>query len=270
MIDISMPEIIISTSWSDDNYNCSVLYTNIRHIHPMEHDLDSYPLFSETRSETDRQNLSLSQKAYEMIRARIVNLQLPPGQFLDENRLQIDLGLGRTPIREALLRLSHEQLVTIVPRRGIFVNDIGIEDLQKLFEVRIVLEGLAARLAAQRGTEAHWRQMGLALSRLDHNQSVDNSVLLSIDEACHLVLYDAASNEILRDTLTTLYALSKRLWVFLAVSTQDTCSWLMEHTAILDALRSKDAARAGVLIEQHIQSFQEHIHAAILGTSLPS
>jgi DNA-binding GntR family transcriptional regulator len=236
----------------------------------MEHNFDSYPVFSESRSEAVRQNLSLSQKAYEMIRARIVNLQIAPGQFLDETRLQSDLGLGRTPIREALLRLSHEKLVTIVPRRGIFVNDIGIEDLQKLFEVRIVLEGLAARLAAQRGTEAHWTQMDLALSRLDQNQSIDNSALLSIDESCHLVLYDAASNEILRDMLTTLYALSKRLWVFLAVTSQDTCSWLMEHAAILDALRTKDAARAGILIEQHIQSYQEHIHAAILGTSLPS
>ena len=202
-----------------------------------------------------------------MIRGRIVNLQLPPGQILDENHLQIELGLGRTPIREALLRLSHEKLVTIVPRRGIFVNDIGIEDLQKIFEARIVLESLAARLAAQRGTDAHWMKMELALSRLDQHQHTDNTELLSIDESCHLILYDAANNEFLRDTLTALYALSKRLWIFLAVSTQDTCSWLREHTAVLDALRTRDAARAGFLIEQHIQSFQEHTQAAILGTS---
>jgi len=205
-----------------------------------------------------------------MIRGRIVNLQLPPGQILDENRLRIELDLGRTPIREALLRLSHEKLVTIVPRRGIFVNDIGVEDLQQIFEMRIILESLAARLAAQRGTDAHWKQMELALNRLDQHQRTNNLELLSIDETCHLILYDAAKNEFLRDTLTSLYALSKRLWIYLAVSTQDTCSWLMGHTAILDALRTKDAVRAGFLIEQHIQSFQEHIQVAVLGTSTPS
>ena len=142
----------------------------------------------------ERNNLSLSQKAYEMIRRRIVNLQLPPGQILNENHLQIELGLGRTPIREALLRLSLERLVTIVPRRGIYVNDIGIGDLQQIFEVRIGLEALAARLAAQRGTEAHWTKMDLALKRLDQHPRADTKELLSIDETCHLVIYDAASN----------------------------------------------------------------------------
>jgi len=230
----------------------------------MEIDSLINPLYKEQKYD------SLSQKAYEMIRARIVNLDLPPGIILDESRLQVDLGLGRTPIREALLRLSLEKLVTIVPRRGIFVNDIGIEDLQQIFEVRIVLEGLAARLAAQRGSEAHWKKIDQVLSRLDKNIDNDNTELLSIDETCHLILYDAANNEILRDSLTTLYALSRRLWIFLAVSTEDTCSWLMEHAAVLEALRNKDATRAASLIEHHIQSFQEQIQAAVLGTSISS
>ena len=236
----------------------------------MEPDSINNSFFNDPKSIAERQNLSLSQQAYELIRTKIVNLQLPPGQILDENRLQVDLGLGRTPIREALLRLSHERLVTIIPRRGIFVTDIGIEDLQQIFEVRIVLEGLAARLAAQRGTDAHWKKMDQVLSKMDQHQNSDNSELLTIDETCHMILYDAANNEILRDTLTALYALSKRLWIFLAVSTQDTCSWLMEHAAILDALRAKDVPRAGALIEQHIQSFQELIQAAVLGRSVPS
>jgi DNA-binding GntR family transcriptional regulator len=230
----------------------------------MEVDSMINPLFKEQKYD------SLSQKAYEMIRARIVNLDLPPGIILDEGHLQANLGLGRTPIREALLRLSLERLVTIVPRRGIFVNDIGIEDLQQIFEVRIVLEGLAARMAAQRGSEAHWKKIDQVLSRLDTNFNNDNTDLLSIDESCHLILYDAASNEILRDSLTTLYALSRRLWIFLSVSNEDTCSWLMEHAAILEALRKKDATRAASLIEQHILSFQEHIQAAVLGTSISS
>ncbi len=125
--------------------------------------MQAMPLFEDSGATTldgkDVQPLSLSQKAYELIRRRIVDLELLPGAILDEGRLQSELGVGRTPIREALLRLSMERLVTIVPRRGIFVAEIGITDLQQIFEVRILLEAQAARLAARRGTQAHWERM---------------------------------------------------------------------------------------------------------------
>ncbi|MCX7853916.1 MAG: GntR family transcriptional regulator, partial [Caldilineales bacterium] len=92
---------------------------------------------------------SLSQRAYEGIKHQIISLALPPGAVIDEDRLQAELGLGRTPIREALQRLALEKLVTIVPRRGTFVTEIGLMDLRLLFEVRVPLESLATRLAAQ-------------------------------------------------------------------------------------------------------------------------
>ena len=120
--------------------------------------MQAMPLFEDSGVTTldgkDVQPLSLSQKAYELIRRRIVDLELLPGAILDEGRLQSELGVGRTPIREALLRLSMERLVTIVPRRGIFVAEIGITDLQQIFEVRILLEAQAARLAARRGIQS--------------------------------------------------------------------------------------------------------------------
>ena len=78
----------------------------------------------------------------------IVTLELAPGSVIDEAELQEELQMGRTPIREALKRLSLESLVSIVPRRGMFVTNIGINDLQRLLEVRLELETLAVRLAA--------------------------------------------------------------------------------------------------------------------------
>jgi DNA-binding GntR family transcriptional regulator len=91
-------------------------------------------------------------KAYQIIKEKIITLELPPGSAIHETALAEELQLGRTPIREALKLLQAEQLVTTVPRRGMFVSSISITDLQQIAEVRMQLEGLAARLAAQRAT----------------------------------------------------------------------------------------------------------------------
>lgn len=210
--------------------------------------------------------VSLSQKAYEMIRRMIVTLELPPGSILDEGDLQTKLGLGRTPIREALLRLSLEKLVTIIPRRGIFVTDIRITDLRQLFEVRMVLEALAARLAAVRGTEDQWHRMESVLSNLpDDDHPAKNQALIRVDELCHQILYEAAENKFLKDTLTMHYALSLRLWYFFLLKIGDMQWAIEQHMLILDALKARDEDEAARLLENHIRAFQEEIQSAILG-----
>src|SRR6202163_2363099 len=95
---------------------------------------------------------SQSEEAYLRIRDRIVSLDMPPGSVVNESRLREELKIGRTPIREALQRLSRENLVKSVPHRGTFVTDVNITDLARITEVRVVLEGHAARLAAERLT----------------------------------------------------------------------------------------------------------------------
>src|SRR2546427_8189935 len=97
---------------------------------------------------------SQSEAAYLLIRDRILTLDLPPGSLVHEARLREELAIGRTPIREALQRLAHEKLVRSVPHRGTFVTDVNITDLARITEVRMVLEGHAARLAAERCTAA--------------------------------------------------------------------------------------------------------------------
>ena len=209
---------------------------------------------------------SLSQQAYVHIRRKIVSLELPPGSVIDEANLRAELGFGRTPIREAMQRLSLEKLVTIVPRRGMFVAEIGITDLQRLFEVRVVLESTAARLAALRGMENHWHQMEAVLVELpDNGQPTDNQSLIGIDETCHKIIYEAADNKFLQDTLTTLYALSLRLWYFSLSKVGDMQGAVLEHKSILDALRASDPGSAALLLEQHIRTFQEEIQSAMLG-----
>jgi DNA-binding GntR family transcriptional regulator len=231
--------------------------------------MQEMPLFEESGVTTldgkDTQTASLSLKAYDLIRRRIVDLELPPGAILEEGRLQTELGLGRTPIREALLRLSTERLVTIVPRRGIFVAEIGITDFQQIFEVRILLEAQAARLAARRGSRLHWERMEHILALISSQYKDDPDIGLTIDESFHQVLYEAANNRLLQDYLTTLYALSRRVWRYMCMSPSMLNSRLAEHRSILTALEEGNSELAGELVQAHIRSYQQHIQAAFLG-----
>ena len=199
------------------------------------------------------------------IRHKIVTLDLPPGNVIDEGQLQSELALGRTPIREALQRLSHERLVQIDPRRGMFVTDIGFSDLQRLVEVRLVLEAEAARLAAERGTAVHWQQMETALNLLDDAQDSSPERLIMVDEACPHIMYEATNNPFLQDTLTVLYAQRLRLWHYALAQVPDMHSPIAEHLPILHALRSGQANEASNLLRQHVLNFQEEITAVVLG-----
>ena len=215
---------------------------------------------------------SLSTRAYQTLRQEIVRLQLPPGAIIDESNLQDELDLGRTPIREALKRLEIERLVTIMPRRGMFVTDINILDLQRLFEVRLNLETLAARLAASRGKPAHWEQMARALANGPEtkNNQPKKYGLIDIDEKCHLIMYDAADNEFLKNTLKTLYTLSLRLWYFaLTKINEDLPSFMKpshvsDHQLIYEALKNRNSELAANLMHQHIQTYQHDIQQIIL------
>ncbi len=205
--------------------------------------------------------ISLSQKAYETIKQEIVSLKLAPGAVINEASLREELGLGRTPIREALQRLAQEKLVLIVPRRGMFVSEIGITDLQKLFEARLVCEPFAVRQAARRGTPAHWAQMAAALAGGD---AADNEKLIAIDEQCHQIIYEAADNQFLRDSLSTMYALSLRLWYFSLSQIGNMQDAVLEHRLIMNALVAKDGDEAARLMEKHIRAFQAELQSVML------
>ena len=198
----------------------------------------------------------------------IISLELEPGEVINESDLQRRLKLGRTPIREALQRLAREKLVNIVPRRGMFVTEISITDLQRLFEVRMEMEALAARLAAARSLPYHWRKMEAILGGLQALQGSDlNAELIRLDEAFHRQIYAAADNELLEDALQEWYTLSLRLWHFSLSDVGDMHDALQQHFAILEAIRNRDASEASTLLRGHIRAFQNRIQQAMLAES---
>ena len=209
--------------------------------------------------------MRLSEKAYHLIKEKIITLELEPLAVIDEQALMDDLGLGRTPIRESLHRLAAEGLVIIAPRRGMFVAEISITDLQKIFEVRMLLEGFCARLAAARVTEGQIAQMEALLDELSGVPEGDESgpALMSIDEHLHRLMYEAADNEFLADSLDRLHALSMRLWYLVLDRMRDVRESIEEHREIVAMLKAGDGEQAEALVQHHIAQFQQEIKAVL-------
>lgn len=197
----------------------------------------------------------------------IIRLDYSPGDVLREDELCTRLGIGRTPIREALQRLARDQFVTVIPRRGMLVSPLDPGDLSLLFETRSVMEPYAARLACGRGTAAHWDEMDRALA--DAADSADDAALLDVDRRCHEIIWSAANNRFLTDTLDMLYAHSDRVWHLYLADVAETRHAVAEHAAILGALRSGDGDRSAALLEEHIRSFDDQVRAAVGAAAAP-
>ena len=207
--------------------------------------------------------MRLSDKAYQLIRQKIITLELPPLSPIDEQALMEELRLGRTPIREALQRLASEDLILLAPRRGMFVADISITDLQKIFELRMALEGFCARLAAERVTPEKLEAMKEVIRDLDAVPDEDYRGLMVIDERFHQLLYEAAENEFLSDVLLRLHALSFRIWHLVLERIGCVRGALAQHIAITEAIEAKDPDEAEHLVREHVAEFQQEIKAAL-------
>jgi DNA-binding GntR family transcriptional regulator len=203
----------------------------------------------------------MSERAYAGIRGMIIRLELAPGDVVREEALQIQLGIGRTPIREALQRLARDQFVTVMPRRGMLVSSIDVSELSLLFETRAVMEPYAARLACMRGTAADWDEMAGVIDA--SASAAGDEALLEVDRRCHEIIWNAAGNRFLTDTLDVLYAQSDRVWHMYLADVADTRHAVAEHAGILGVLRAGDPDAAAAAVEAHVKSFDAQVRAAV-------
>src|SRR5438270_11994549 len=151
-------------------------------------------------AEAIRQASSQSELAYQRILERIVRLEMPPGSVVNETLLRAELGIGRTPIREALQRLGRENLVKSIPHRGTFVTDVNITDLARITEVRVVIESHAARLAAEKLSGADREALAELVELLARGYVTDQRDLMQLDQRIRRCLYRAARNTFLEPT----------------------------------------------------------------------
>jgi DNA-binding GntR family transcriptional regulator len=144
-----------------------------------------------------------------------------------------------------------------------FVADIGITDLQKIFELRMALEGLCARMAAERASAEQVEAMKKVVHALDTVDDGDYKGLMMIDERFHELLYESADNEFLADVLLRLHALSFRIWHVVLDRIGCVRDALEQHIGITEAIEAKDGELAEALVRQHVAEFQQQIKAAL-------
>ena len=206
---------------------------------------------------------SLADRAYYAIREWIVTLDLPPGSVVNERELMGRLGVGRTPVREALRDLAREQLVEVFPRRGMFVSSVDVGDIAGLSEVRLLLESEAARLAAERRGDGDLEETDALLEELDGAAGErDARGLIDLDQRIHRHVSRCAQNPFLETTLEEYYVLALRIW-FVALDRVALDEAIAEHHAILEAIRDGDPGRAEAVMRAHVESFERAIRAVL-------
>jgi DNA-binding GntR family transcriptional regulator len=202
----------------------------------------------------------IADRAYADLRDSIVTLRLAPGTALREDELMRDLGLGRTPLREAVKRLALEGLVEVRPRSGTYVTDVHAQDIVHIAELRAELEAQAARLAAKRLDDdgrARAAGLGAELEAIDGTTGID--AYMRLDERVHRFVWEAAGNPYLLDALERLWALSLRIWHLVLDRVQTLPAAVHEQRALLEAVSAGDARRAGARMREHVQTFEAEI-----------
>ncbi|MBV9004853.1 MAG: GntR family transcriptional regulator [Solirubrobacterales bacterium] len=206
----------------------------------------------------------LADRAYAQLRDRIVTLRIPPGAPIDEDRLGEELGMGRTPVREAIKRLALENLVTVFPRRGTFASEINITDLSQIADVRGVLEGHAAYRAAQRITDAQRTELAELLQDLSHSEGSDDAeALMTLDARVHRLIFRCAGNPYLEQTLGRYFNLSLRIWHLVIDRLPHMFARVHEHEDVLRAIANGEADRARDVLIEHIGTFEREIRTVL-------
>lgn len=206
---------------------------------------------------------SLAEQAYSSIRRLIVTAELAPGSVLSEAELQDSLGLGRTPIREALRSLANDHLVDVYPRRGMFVAGIDVRDLRALSEVRAILEPFAAGLAAERRDDSDVAAIDQLLAEIRDHKNVEIRTLIDLDERIHHRVYAATHNSFLISDLNRYYTHALRIWFLALDNVGNLTEAVAEHAELLTAIRDSDVQLAVNVMTRHINDFEDEMRKAL-------
>jgi DNA-binding GntR family transcriptional regulator len=206
---------------------------------------------------------SLADKAFAAIRDMIVSLELPPGAVVHEAKLIAELGVGRTPIREAVRMLEQAKLVEVYPRRGVFVTSVNISDLASLSEVREVLEAHAARLAAERATENERSALAALIEESRGKDKLDRRDLIDLDRRIHGCIYRCTHNDFLEATLDEYYVLALRIWFLALDRVERLDEAVSEHGELLEAIRDGNGTRAERSMRRHVQGFEQAVRKVL-------
>jgi DNA-binding GntR family transcriptional regulator len=205
----------------------------------------------------------IAERAYLELRDRIVTLRLAPGTILREDELMAELGIGRTPLREAVKRLALENFLAVQPRRGTYVTEVDAAEIIHITEVRAELEGYAAELAARRMDAGARRAAGALLEQIERLAGGDDQeALMRLDGRIHEFIWHASRNPYLVDTLERYFSLSLRIWYVVLDRVPGLAHAVHDQAELLQALTARDGQRARTVMREHVLAFQREIIAA--------
>lgn len=210
------------------------------------------------------QDHSLRGKVFQKLREDILSGVYEPREELREISIGEEMGVSRTPVREALRQLELEGLVTIVPNRGAYVTGISSKDVRDIYHVRSMLEGMCARWATEHITEAQIEEMEeiVLLSEFHLRKKGDSNMaqVSELDGKFHKVLYEASNSRILEHVLSDFHKyvqMARRQ----SVKTKDRArKSIAEHKEILEAIKSRDKDLAETLANRHIMNVIENLN----------
>jgi DNA-binding GntR family transcriptional regulator len=204
----------------------------------------------------------LSDRAYAALRDRLISLQIAPGAPIDEDALTRELGVGRTPVREAVRRLALEGLVVVYPRRGTFASTIDITSLSDITDVRSQLEPHAAARAAALAGEADRQEAAALVAELERAAASQRS-LIELDARVHRFVHRCSRNPYLARDLDRYLNMSLRIWHLTFDRLPPLDDPVREHRALLEAIGRGDAEAARAIALEHVLGFARQMRAAL-------
>ena len=200
-------------------------------------------------------NYSLSSRVFHTIRENILSGKYQADEELKEKTIGEELGVSRTPVREALRQLELEGLITIIPNKGAYVVGITQKDIKDIYEIRCHLEGLCAKWAAQNITKEQLDELEENIFLSDfHAKKGNTEQVVELDNKFHEILYTASNSKELRHVLSDFHHYVQRVRKITLAVSQRAMESNDEHRKIVEALKQHDAALAEQLANQHIMN----------------
>ena len=210
--------------------------------------------------EGDSQSGSLRGRVFSQLQNDILNGLYEPGDSLIETKLSDELGVSRTPIREALRQLELEGLVQSIPNKGVIVKGVSTQDIQDIYTIRMLIEGLAARWAAEKITAQELEELKEAVDLEEfYTTRNDSSHLLQFDTRFHDIIFKASKSKPLMHTLSTFHHYVQKARKLSMSSPVRAAEVLEEHKAILQAIIDKDAYKAERLTTEHVKNASSNL-----------
>lgn len=199
---------------------------------------------------------SKADEAYNIIKNKIINLELKPLSDLSEELFQKELNISRTPIREAIQRLSKEGFVRIYSRKATIVSDITLDLINSVYEVRLLNEPYLARLACRHVSDEQIRRLKNEFLRLkDDGESRDNrEYYIALDKELHDMLIMYSSNEFLQDLFSVINDHNQRIRIQTSRRNTSYHKSIREHLEILTAFENRDEETVEASVRTHIQN----------------